>query len=74
MIGEVSIYGLYVPPLLLLTLAALVVSRLINLVLAKTGFYRVVWHPALFDFSLFVIVLGALTYYTSNMTRDGYDN
>ena len=66
MIGEVSIYGLYLPPLLLLTLAALVVSRLINLVLAKTGFYRVVWHPALFDFSLFVIVLGALTYYTRN--------
>ena len=66
MIGEVSIYGLYVPPLLLLTLAALVVSRLINLVLEKTGFYRIVWHPALFDFSLFVIVLGALTYYTRN--------
>ncbi len=66
MIGEVSIYGLYVPPLLLLTLAALVVSRLINLVLAKTGFYRIVWHPALFDFSLFVIVLGALAYYTRN--------
>jgi protein-S-isoprenylcysteine O-methyltransferase Ste14 len=66
MIGEVSIYGLYVPPLLLLTLAALVVSRLINRVLAKTGFYRIVWHPALFDFSLFVIVLGALAYSTRN--------
>jgi hypothetical protein len=66
MIGEVDLYGLYVPPLLLLTLAALVVSRLVNLVLAKTGFYRLVWHPALFDFSLFVIVLGALTYYTRN--------
>jgi protein-S-isoprenylcysteine O-methyltransferase Ste14 len=35
-------------------------------VLAKTGFYRLVWHPALFDFSLFVIVLGALAYYTRN--------
>ena len=66
MIGEVSIYGLYVPPLLLLTLAALVVARLVSLVLAKTGFYRVVWHPALFDFSLFVIVLGALAYSTRN--------
>ena len=66
MIGEVSLYGLYVPPLLLLTLAALVVSRLCSLVLAKTGFYRLVWHPALFDFSLFVIVLGALTHYTRN--------
>ena len=66
MIGEVSLYGLYVPPLLLLALAALVVARLINLVLAKTGFYRLVWHPALFDFSLFVIVLGALAFYTRN--------
>jgi hypothetical protein len=66
MIGEVSFYGLYLPPLLLLTLAALVVSRLFKLVLARTGFYRVVWHPALFDFSLFVIVLGALTYFTRN--------
>jgi hypothetical protein len=66
MIGEVSIYGLYLPPLLLLTLAALVVARLCKLVLARTGFYRAVWHPALFDFSLFVIVLGALTYFTRN--------
>ena len=66
MIGEVSIYGMFVPPLLLLTLAALVVSRLLNLVLARVGFYRAVWHPALFDLSLFVIVLGALAYYTRN--------
>lgn len=66
MIGEVSIYGLYLPPLLLLTLAALLVCRVLNLVLARTGFHRLVWHPALFDVSLFVIVLGALTYFTRN--------
>lgn len=66
MIGEVSFYGLYLPPLLLLALAALVVCRLFNLVLARAGFYRLVWHPALFDFSLFVIVLGALAYFTRN--------
>ncbi|WP_313030598.1 DUF1656 domain-containing protein [Massilia alkalitolerans] len=66
MIGEVSIDGLYLPPLLLLALAALVVCRILNLALARTGFYRRVWHPALFDFSLFVIVLGALAYLTRN--------
>jgi len=66
MIGEVSLYGLYLPPLLLLALAALALCRLLTLVLARTGFYRLVWHPALFDFSLFVIVLGALTYFTRN--------
>lgn len=66
MIGEVSLYGLFLPPLLLLALTALLVTRLLKLVLARTRFYRVVWHPALFDFSLFILVLGALTYFTRN--------
>jgi protein-S-isoprenylcysteine O-methyltransferase Ste14 len=65
MIGEVSLYGLYVPPLLLLTLLAIVLSRLLNRVLARAGFYRLVWHPALFDFSLFVMVLGSLAFFAS---------
>jgi hypothetical protein len=66
MIGEVSLYGLYVPPLLLLALLALVVSRVLNLVMARLGVYRFVWHPALFDFALFVIVLGSLSFFASN--------
>ncbi|TFW31115.1 DUF1656 domain-containing protein [Massilia horti] len=66
MIGEVSLYGLYVPPLLLLTLVALAISSLLNRLLARTGFYRLVWHPALFDFSLFVIILGSLSFFASN--------
>lgn len=66
MIGEVNLYGLFLPPLLLLAVAALAVTRLLKLVLARTAFYRVVWHPALFDFSLFILVLGALTFLTRN--------
>jgi hypothetical protein len=66
MIGEVSLYGLYFPPLLLLTLAALVVSNLLGRALARLGLYRFVWHPALFDLALFVIVLGGLSLYASN--------
>jgi protein AaeX len=63
MIGEVSLFGVYVPPLLLLMLPALVVSRVLGVVLARTGLYRLVWHPALFDLSLFVIVLGSLAFF-----------
>jgi hypothetical protein len=66
MIGEVSLYGIYVPPLLLLMLPALLISRLLGFVLARAGFYRLVWHPALFDLSLFVIVLGSLAFFASN--------
>jgi hypothetical protein len=66
MIGEVSLYGVYVPPLLLLTLLALGLSRVLNIILGRTGFYRFIWHPALFDFSLFLIVLGSLAFFASN--------
>jgi hypothetical protein len=66
MIGEISLYGIYVPPLLLLMLPALLLSRVLSGVMARTGFYRLVWHPALFDLSLFVIVLGGLSFFVSN--------
>ena len=63
MIGEVSFYGVYIPWLLLLALLSLVITRLISRILGQAGFYRFVWHPALFDSALFVIVLGALTFF-----------
>jgi len=66
MTGEVSLYGLYFPPLLLLALLAFALSRLCRRVLAISGFYRHVWHPALFDFALFVMVLGCLVSFGSN--------
>jgi hypothetical protein len=66
MIGEVSLYGLYVPPLLLLALLSLGIARLLARVLARLGLYRLVWHPALFDLALFVIVLGSLALFTSD--------
>jgi hypothetical protein len=66
MIGEVSLYGIYVPWLLLLSLLALAASRAVSYLLARIGFYRLVWHPALFDSALFVILLGAFTFLFSN--------
>jgi hypothetical protein len=66
MIGEVSLYGLYVPPLLLLALLALGIVGVLKRVLARLGLYRLVWHPALFDLALFVIVLGSLSLLTSD--------
>ena len=61
MIGEISLYGIYVPWLLLLALLALAVSRALSALLARAGFYRLVWHPALFDRAMFIVVLGALS-------------
>lgn len=62
MIGEVSFYGMYIPWLLILCLLAIVCSRAIAWLMTRFGLYRLVWHPALFDFALFIIVLGCLTF------------
>jgi hypothetical protein len=65
MIGEISLYGIYVPWLLLMALLALALSRALSYLLARAGFYRLVWHPALFDFAMFIIVLGAVSTFFS---------
>jgi hypothetical protein len=66
MIGEVSLYGIYLPPLLLLIVPTLLASRLVSALLARAGLYRWVWHPALFDAAVFVILLGAFSFFTRN--------
>ena len=57
MIGEASFYGLYVPWLMLLCGVTLGVQWLVRRALGAVGFYRWVWHPALFDTALFVLLL-----------------
>lgn len=61
MIAEVSLHGLYVPTLLLLALVALAGTRVLGKLLLRLGVYRLVWHPALFEFALFFILLGSLS-------------
>lgn len=63
MIGEASFYGIYVPWLLLTALLALMLSRGLSWLLARAGFYRLVWHPALFDLAMFIVVLGVLCHF-----------
>ena len=58
--GHLDLYGVYVPTLLLLLLAAYAVKSLLRALLARLGFYRRVWHPPLFNLALYVLVLGAL--------------
>jgi hypothetical protein len=60
MIGELDIHGVFVPALLVWALSALVASVLLRRVLRRIGFYRLVWHPALFDAAIFVVLLGGV--------------
>ena len=57
MIGEASFYGLYLPWLMLLCGVTLGVQWVVHRALGAIGFYRWVWHPALFDTALYVLLL-----------------
>jgi hypothetical protein len=58
---ELHLGGVFVPAALVWAGSAYVLSSLIGRVLSRTGFYDRVWHRALFDFSLFVILWGAIS-------------
>jgi protein AaeX len=60
MIGEFNLYGVFVPSLMLWAAAAVVLTALLRAGLRRAGAYRLVWHPALFDLAVFVIVLGCV--------------
>ncbi len=61
MIGEIDIYGVLFPPLLVWLALALVLSALLRRLLAGAGLYRFVWHRPLFDLSLLVILTGLIS-------------
>lgn len=60
MIGEIDIYGVFIPPLLVWIVASLALTAVLRRLLRWLGFYWLVWHRPLFDFALLVIVLGAV--------------
>lgn len=57
---DLDLFGVIVPSLLLWSVLAYVLARLISKVLARAGLYRHVWHPALFDFALFICLVTSL--------------
>jgi hypothetical protein len=56
MIGEFSLDGVFLSSVLVSAVAALAIAFVLRRLLAWAGAYRLVWHPALFDAALFVIV------------------
>lgn len=58
---EISIFGVYVAPISVLMLAAWVVTVVLRRVANRYGLLRYVWHPALFVFSIYLIVLSSIT-------------
>jgi hypothetical protein len=60
MLREFPLFGALAPSLLLYFLAAIMLFVLIDRLLAPLGVYRLVWHPPLARFGLFLCVFSAL--------------
>lgn len=65
MIGEVAFGGVYVPALLVLGVAALVLTGFLSAFLNVVGAYRVVAYRPLADIAIFVLILGLLVLLTA---------
>jgi protein AaeX len=57
---EINVFGVYVAPISLLMIAAWVVTVSARRVASRFGLLRHVWHPALFVFSVYMIVLSSI--------------
>jgi hypothetical protein len=58
MIGEIDVYGVFLPAVLILMLVSYLLCLVLTRVFARVGLYRFVWHRSIFDLAIYVIVLG----------------
>jgi hypothetical protein len=59
---EIDLFGVLVPSLVLWSVLAYLLARIISKLIGRAGLYRRIWHPALFDFSLFVCLVASLVF------------
>lgn len=58
--SEVNIFGVYVAPISVMMVAAWLTTLSLRWLLMLTGLLRHVWHPSLFAFALFLVVLSLM--------------
>jgi protein AaeX len=67
--AEVDLFGVYVAPMSVMLVAAWVVTIVLRRVAVRFGFLRHVWHPALFVFAVYMIVLSSMVLIVANWDR-----
>ena len=58
---EIDVFGVYVAPMSLMMVVAWFVTIVLRRVASRFGLLRYVWHPALFVFAVYMIVLSSIT-------------
>ena len=60
--AEVDLFGVYVAPVSVLMITAWVVTIGLRRLAVRVGLLRWVWHPALFVFAAYIIILSSLMF------------
>jgi len=54
---EIDVFGVLISPFMPLMAVAFAITMTLRWIAVKLGWVRRIWHPALFEFSVFLIVL-----------------
>jgi len=57
--AEIDLFGVYVAPISLLMVSAWFVTIALRRIASRFGLLQYVWHPALFVFATYIIVLSS---------------
>jgi hypothetical protein len=58
-LAEINMFGVYVAPVSLMMVATWLVTIVLRGAASRFGLLRYVWHPALFTFSVYLIILSS---------------
>jgi hypothetical protein len=58
---EVNLFGVYVAPISVMMVVAWVITIALRRIATRFGLLRYVWHPSLFVFAVYIIVLSSWT-------------
>ena len=69
MLTEVDVGGIYVAPIVVYAIATLPLFLILRSVLGHLGVLRTVWHPALFELALYVIIVSSIVLVMARWSR-----
>ena len=58
--AEINLFGVYVAPISVMMVAAWLILILLRRISDRFGLLRHIWHPALFVFAVYMIVLSSI--------------
>jgi protein AaeX len=62
---EINLFGVYVAPISVMMVAAWVIMMPLRRAASRFGLLHNVWHPALLEFAVYVIVLSAIVVFVA---------